>query len=216
MDSVFRLPDRETAGRELARHLANHQGALILAIPRGGVEVAAPIAEALDGELDLLLTRKIGAPFDPELAVGAVAPDGSLLLNDPLLRQLDLDPAVLHRQVETARQEVVRRLRLYRGDRPLPSPSGRTVIVVDDGVATGFTVRAGIQWLRRREPKTLVLAVPVAPPEVWTELRQLVDDGVCLGTPQPFFAVGQFYADFSPVEDERVIELLRRYGKGGP
>lgn len=203
------FPNRREAGVALAKHLTAQRAALVLAVPRGGVEVAAPIAQAIGGELDLLLTRKVGAPFNPELAVGAVAPDGELLLNEALLRQLGLRPAALEREVQDAKRELQRRLELYRGARPLPAVSGRVVIVVDDGIATGFTVKAGIAWLRRHHPRKILLAVPVAPREVWQELCHLVDQAVCLATPEPFYAVGQFYADFSPTEDARVISLLK-------
>lgn len=204
------LPNRYTAGLALAARLETWQGALVLAVPRGGVEVAAPVAEAVHGELDLLLTRKVGTPLNPELAAGAIGPDGELILNEPLLRQLDLSPALLERQVQQARSELQRRLTSYRGRRPLPRLEGRTVIVVDDGIATGFTIRAGITWVQRHRPGRIILAVPVAPKEVWRELAGLVDQAVCLATPEPFYAVGQFYADFSPTADARVIDLLQQ------
>lgn len=204
------LPNRRAAGLALAPRLEAWKGALVLAVPRGGVEVAAPIAEAIHGELDLLLTCKVGTPFNPELAAGAIGPDGELILNESLLRQLDLSPALLERQVQQARSELQRRLTHYRGHRPLPRLEDRTVLVVDDGVATGFTIRAGIAWVRRHRPGQVILAVPVAPQEVWRELAALVDQAVCLATPEPFYAVGQFYADFSPTEDARVIDLLQQ------
>lgn len=209
MSATLPFPNRYEAGRALARALGPFRQPLVLAVPRGGVEVAAPVATALTAELDLLLTRKVGAPFDPELALGAVAPDGEVLFHDVLLERFGLTPRDLAAQVAEARRELGRRLRTYRGDRPEPQLAGREVIVVDDGIATGFTLKAGLAWVRRQAPACLVLAVPVAPPEVWQELEAWCDRGLCLATPEPFYAVGQFYQDFSAVDDARVINLLR-------
>ncbi|MGB9886091.1 MAG: phosphoribosyltransferase [Moorellales bacterium] len=214
MSPVLPLANRTEAGELLAARLAPHRRALVLAVPRGGVEVGAPIARALDGELDLLLTRKVSAPGDPELAVGAVAPDGTVTLNQALLKRLHPSPGALEAAVDAARRELDRRLKAYRKDRPLPAIAGRTVIVVDDGIATGFTLRAGLTWLKTLGPARLVLAVPVAPPEVWAELAPVADEAVCLATPEPFFAVGQFYLDFSPTGDDRVIQLLQENWQG--
>ncbi|MCR4420275.1 MAG: phosphoribosyltransferase family protein [Clostridia bacterium] len=209
MTTPLPFADRTEAGRALAARLAGYTDPLVLGVPRGGVEVAAPIAEALGGELDLLLTRKVGAPLEPELAVGAITPDGQAIFNLLLLRRLGLAPEGLEPEVSAARRELERRWREYRGERPLPAVRGRTVITVDDGIATGFTLRAGLAWIRRLQPEKLVIAVPVAPAEVWGEVAAEADEAVCLANPEPFYAVGQFYVDFAPVDDRRVIELLQ-------
>lgn len=203
--------NRLEAGRQLAAALKEYRGrnCLILAIPRGGVEVAAPVAQALGAELDLVVPRKIGAPFNPELAVGAVTQDGIPLFNQALLSGLGLTPEALADSVSREVAEAKRRLREYRGPRPLPRVSGRIVIVIDDGVATGFTTRAALQYVKRQSPATLVLAVPVGAPDTLAALEKEVDSLVCPLRPEPFYAVGQFYEDFGQTSDARVIEILR-------
>jgi predicted phosphoribosyltransferase len=208
--------DRRDAGQQLGQRLDRYRGhdALVLGIPRGGVVVAAEVARHLKAPLDVIVPRKIGAPHNPELAVGALAPDGTAAFDPVLLRYFGYSEETLAGAVEMQREEMERRLRLYRGDRKPPVIADRTVIVVDDGVATGFTVTAALRALRNEGPSTLVLAVPVAPPEVAPALRQEVDDFVCLALPQPFYAVGQFYQCFDETRDAEVIALLNALASG--
>jgi predicted phosphoribosyltransferase len=203
--------DRVDAGRRLAERLAGEAlpDALVLGIPRGGVVVAAEVARALDLPLDIIVPRKIGAPANPELAVGAVAQDGTVIYNTALLRRLHLDEADLAEQVQAEIREIERRMALYRGSRVPPKLGGRTVILVDDGVATGYTVLAALRSLRRAGAKKIILAVPVAPPETLARLKPEVDHIVCLASPHDFWAVGQFYQDFRQNSNQDVIALLR-------
>lgn len=211
--------DRQEAGLALARKLAPWRGrdCLVLAVPRGGVEVGAVVAGELGAELDLITARKIGAPFNPELAVGAVTPDGVAIFNRELLGRLGLAERELVGEVERERAEIGRRLAAYRGARPAPRVAGRPVIVTDDGIATGFTMKAALAAVRRQEPGELVLAVPVGPPEALDELAGEVDQLVYLAAPEPFYAVGQFYVRFDQTPDERVIALLQEnWDRGSP
>ncbi|MHC4217443.1 MAG: phosphoribosyltransferase [Planctomycetota bacterium] len=207
--------NREEAGRQLARQLltlkdAHSEGVVVLGLPRGGVVVAARIADALGVPLDVLVVRKLGAPGQPELALGAVT-DGDhpqQIFNDRVIRMLGVDREYLDREIARQLAEVKRRQSLYRGGRPGEPLTGRCAIVVDDGVATGATVRAGIQALRRSAVARIILAVPVAPPETASALEAEVDEMICLDTPGGFMAVGAFYADFSQTTDEEVVTLL--------
>lgn len=205
--------DRTEAGRLLAEALVPYRGAdtLVLGIPRGGVVVAAEVARALDAPLDVVIARKIGAPTQPELAIGAVVSGDSLRLLDPHAIQYLRVPEE-YIELETTRQfeEIARRMRLYRGDRPLPRVEGRTVIVIDDGIATGYTLRAALAGLRRMGPERLIVAVPVAPPSTAEEMRAHADEVVCLETPEPFMAVGAWYEDFDQTSDAEVTHLLAR------
>ncbi|MCG0277056.1 MAG: phosphoribosyltransferase [Thermanaeromonas sp.] len=205
--------DRKEAGEKLARALRSFSGrnALLLAIPRGGVVVGQPVAEALEAELDVIIPRKVGAPGNRELAVAAVAPDGTVLYNEKALNLLGLRKEDLLPEIDREIREIRRRLEVYRRGREEPTIKGRVVIVIDDGLATGFTMEAALTSLRKKEPRELVLAVPVAPPETLERLRPLVEEAVCLATPEPFYAVGQFYLSFPQVEDEEVLAIL---GKG--
>ena len=204
--------DRREAGRALARALARlrDEDPVVLALPRGGVTVGDEVARALDAPLDVLVVRKLGAPGQPELAMGAVV-DGDRpqeVLNEEIVELLGVSPAELAHAVRHELGEIARRHRLYRGER-LPEPiTGRTVIVVDDGIATGATVRAALRALRRARPRRLVLAVPVAPADTVAALRPEVDTLVCLDSPEPFIAVGAHYRDFDQVRDEEVVAAL--------
>ncbi|AKX95370.1 phosphoribosyltransferase [Neomoorella thermoacetica] len=202
--------DRRDAGQQLAGALQGYlgQGALILAVPRGGVLVAVPVVKALDAEMDLIIPRKVGLPANPEVAAAAVAPDGTVLYNDKVLEACHLTPADLQAAVDRELAEIKRRLTLYRGNRPLPVMRGRLVIIVDDGIATGLTIKAALKSVRKYKPRRLVLAVPVAPPDTLTVLRPMVEDLVCLAAPEPFYAVGQFYRDFRQVSDAEVKACL--------
>jgi putative phosphoribosyl transferase len=206
--------DRRDAGRQLAQALAARgyrgDGLLVLGIPRGGVVVASEVARALDAPLDVVMARKLRAPYQPELAIGAVVSGDHLtLIDETLARATGATREYLEEEVRHQRAEIERRLRAYRGDRPTPDVRGRTVIVVDDGIATGYTFRAALEGLRRQHPARLVAAVPVAPAESLISLRQFADDVVCLATPEPFLAVGVWYDDFSQTTDEEVIALLQ-------
>jgi len=206
--------DRAEAGRSLAEEL-QHLGLerpVVLALPRGGVPVGFEIASLLQAPLDLVLVRKIGAPGQPELAVGAVV-DGSrpeTVLNRDIVRHLGLSERWIEAEAARQLEEIERRRRLYFEGRERAPIEGRTAIVVDDGIATGATMQAALHATRRADPKTLVLAVPVAPPDTLERLRQECDRVVCLAAPERFMAVGSFYDDFTQVDDETVRELLRR------
>ncbi|ACA60711.1 phosphoribosyltransferase [Candidatus Desulforudis audaxviator] len=203
--------DRVDAGRRLAARLAEEDlsGGLVLGIPRGGVVVAAAVAAELALPLDIIVPRKIGAPRNPELAVGAVTQDGTVIYNDRLLQRLMLRADDLEGQVQQEIKEIERRMTLYRGSRVPPELAGRTVILIDDGIATGYTVLAALRSLRRAGPRRIILAVPVAPPETLERLKPEVDRIVCLEAPDDFYAVGQFYLHFDQNSDQEVIDLLQ-------
>jgi putative phosphoribosyl transferase len=202
--------DRVSAGRSLAAALKamNLPDPVVLALPRGGVPVAAPIARALHAPLDLLLVRKIGAAQQPELAVAAVGEGGSLAVNDEPLRSSGLSRRDIERLARIARREIARQRSLYLRGRAAVSTAGRTAIVVDDGIATGATMRAALALLRQRRPARIVLAVPVAPHHTIEELRGEVDELVCLEAPTFFMAVGTYYEVFGQTQDDEVIRLL--------
>jgi len=202
--------DRKDAGRQLAARLRHLQkpGLIVLGIPRGGVIVAAEVAAVLDAPLDVIVPRKIGAPFNPELAVGAVAPDGTIFYDETLISYIGIKLQDIERQAARELREIGRRLSLYRGDRPGPESQGHTVVLVDDGIATGYTVQAALRSLRQQKPFRLVLAVPVAPPDIISRLQPDADEIVCLLTPSDFYAVGQFYGDFRQTSDQEVIDAL--------
>ena len=205
--------DRRDAGRLLAEKLAAYASrpdVLVLALPRGGVPVAYEVAHRLGAPLDVFVVRKLGVPGHEELAMGAVATGGVRVLNDQLVEQLGIPDQMIDAVAARERQELARRERLYRGGRPPPDVRGRTVILVDDGLATGSTMRAAAKALRQEQPAEIVVAVPVAASVTCDLLRSEVEHVVCAATPQPFFAVGQWYADFSQTTDEEVRELLRR------
>lgn len=204
--------DRRDAGKRLAEELTHYRGknVLVLGIPRGGVIVAAEVARALQAPLDVIIPRKIGAPFNEELAVGAAAPDGTVIFDERALSLLNLTKSDLQEQIERERKEMERRSRYYRRGRGALDCRETTVILIDDGIATGMTVKAALQSLRKQEPAALVLAVPVASREAVAELRLLVDDLICLHAPAAFYAVGQFYEDFRQTTDEEVIAALEQ------
>lgn len=182
-----------------------------MAVPRGGVIVAAPVAQALEADLDIVISRKVGLPANPELAAAAVAPDGEVIYNPRVMAAFHLRPEDLAEEVQQELAEIRRRAFAYRGQRPKPVIAGRTVIMIDDGLATGFTAEAALKYLRRARPQRLILAAPVAPPDTCLRLREFTDELVCLTQPEPFYAVGQFYLSFEQVQDAEVVETLRRY-----
>ena len=182
----------------------------MLALPRGGVPVAYEVARALNAPLDVFLVRKLGVPGYEELAMGAIATGGVRVLNDQLVGGLRIPDYIVDEVAASEQQELTRRERLYRGDRPAPDVRGRTVILVDDGLATGATMLAAVKALRQQQPARIVVAVPTASPETCEQLRAEVDDIICAITPEPFHAVGLWYEDFSQTKDEEVRDLLAR------
>jgi predicted phosphoribosyltransferase len=210
---VMLFRNRQEAGRQLTAHLAQYkEQAIVYALPRGGVEVGAEVARALNAPLELLLVRKIGVPFHPELAMGAVV-DGSspiAVRNDEVIALSGTSEAQFQAVAQRELAEIERRRKAYLGTRKPLDPKGRVAIVIDDGVATGATVKAALRAMRTRGVAKLVLAVPVAPADTLDELAREVDEVVCLATPEPFGAVGYYYRDFRQLEDEDVIRLLSR------
>lgn len=216
-----RLRDRQSAGRELAARLLTRPGLtdpVVLALPRGGVPVAAEIARALRAPLDLVLVRKIGAPFNPEYALAALV-DGDppdLVIDEPARVAARVPLADIEAEATREKCELARRRQAYLGGRSPVPVAGRTAIVVDDGIATGTTMRAALKALRRRGPARLVLAVPVAPADTLRELSEEVDEVVCLRQPEPFHAVGPHYVDFHQLEDREVLEALASVNAAPP
>ncbi len=205
--------DRREAGRLLAAKLtayANRPDVIVLALPRGGVPVAYEVARALGAPLDVFVVRKLGVPGSEELAMGAVATGGVRVLNDQLVNRLGIPDHLIDAVAVREGQELARRERLYRGGRPLLDVRDRTVILVDDGLATGATMHAAIAVLRQLHPARIVVAVPTASPETCEEMRAEVDDVICAITPEPFQAVGRWYQDFAQTTDEEVQDLLTR------
>jgi len=205
--------DRSDAGRRLAAELtayADRPDVLVLALPRGGVPVAFEVAQALHAPLDVFLVRKLGVPDYEELAMGAIASGGVRVLNDDVVRGLGIPQEVIDAVAADERTELTRREREYRGNRPPAAVAGRTVIVIDDGLATGSTMRAAVAALRRQGPARIVVAVPVGAAETCDEFEDEADEVVCVRAPEPFYAVGRWYDDFSQTTDEHVRDLLRR------
>ena len=209
----YRFSDRRQAGRVLAEHLMHYSGrddVIVLALPRGGVPVGFEVAQRLDAALDVFLVRKLGVPGHEELAMGAIASGGVLVLNESVVRGLGIPQKLIDQAARQEQAELERRERAYRGDRPIPQIAGRIAILIDDGLATGASMRAAAAALRKLNPARVVVAVPAAAPETCDEFRSEVDEIVCAITPDPFYAVGAWYEDFSQTTDEEVRELLQR------
>ena len=208
--------NRDDAGRQLALRLLKFKGqkAVVFALPRGGAPVAAPIAETLGAPLDLVLVRKIGVPFQPELAMGAVADGGTPITvrNEDVIAMARVSEEAFEAVRQRELEEIERRRRAYVGSRPRPEAQGRVAIVVDDGVATGATTRAALRAVRALNPSKLVLATPVAPPETLASLAPEADETICLETPADFGAIGCFYGDFRQTSDAEVVAILDRLG----
>jgi putative phosphoribosyl transferase len=217
-DAMKRFDDRLEAARLLADVLVAkaHRDAVVLALPRGGVPLAAEIARRLDAPLDVILVRKIGVPHRPELAVAAVVNGDhpKIVVNEDVAAMSGLDEKAIKRLADVQLAEIRRRRTLYRAGREQVPIKGRTAIVVDDGIATGATVRASLKAIRRREPQRIILAVPVAPASTLTRLEDLVDEIICLYTPDPFLAVGACYREFDQVSDAEVVRLLELQPEG--
>jgi putative phosphoribosyl transferase len=208
--------DRSQAGKYLAAQLtnyANRDDVLVLALPRGGVPVAFEVAKALHAPLDIFLVRKLGVPGHEELAMGAIATGGVRVLNQDVVDYLGIPTDVIDAVAADELQELERREQAYRGNRPEPDVRGKTVILVDDGLATGSTMRAAAAALRQQKPEWIVVAVPVSAPQTCDEYRMGVDEIVCANTPEPFFGVGQWYQDFSQTADQEVRDLLEQAKK---
>jgi len=206
-----RFQDRRDAGRQLAKALAFLEGredVLVLAIPRGGVVVGCEVATALHAPVDVFIVRKIGVPGNPELAMGAIAGDGTVYMDRDLIFQLRIPTAYVEEEKERQREEIERRLALYRSNCPPLEIEGRTIVLVDDGIATGSTVEVALRSLRRHDLHELILAIPVAPPASFYRLSRYVDRAVCLRSPELFWAVGSFYDSFEQTTDEEVVALL--------
>jgi putative phosphoribosyl transferase len=211
MSKLFR--DRTEAGRLLAGMLgeyANREDVLILGLPRGGVPVAFEVARALKAPLDIFIVRKLGLPTNEELAMGAVASGGVRVLNDEVVRSFGVAESVIEAVAEKEQIELKRRESLYRGDNPMPEAVDKTILLVDDGIATGSTMRAAVAALRQKHPAQIVVAVPVAPPSTCEDLQAEADEVICVATPQPFYAVGQWYKIFDQTTDRQVRELYER------
>lgn len=204
--------DRVEAGKRLTLAFADFGGknAIVLAIPRGGVAVGYEIADKLGLPLDVIIPRKIGAPDNPELAIGAMTEDGTIILDENLVSYLGVSQDYVKEESVRQKSEIERRLKVYRGNEPYPNLKGRDVIVVDDGIATGSTMKAALASVKNKGARTVIVAVPVGPPSTIEELNKRADRVVCLYTPEYFQAIGQFYVDFNQTTDEEVIQLLKK------
>ena len=208
--------DRREAGNQLASRLREYKdqlGVLVLALPRGGVATGYEIACSLNVPLDIVIVRKLGFPGEPELGIGAISETGTVVLNESIISMYGVPKDYIEREISRQKEEITRRLKLYRKGKKLLSLEGKTIILVDDGVATGATVKAAIATLRKEKLKKLVAALPVAPPAVADELKQMVDTFICIETPFDFMAVGSYYRDFAQVSDEEVVDFLERSAK---
>jgi putative phosphoribosyl transferase len=211
----MRYHDRVEAGTALAERLRGYRGRddlVVLGLPRGGVPVAFQLARSLNAPLDVFIVRKLGAPGQQELALGAIASGGVRVMNDAVVRELGLDEQDLQRATEAAESELARREQLYRNGRPPVELAGRTVIVVDDGLATGASMRAAVRAVRLHSPKEVMVAVPVAARQTCRDLALEVDELICLRTPRPFLSVGSWYEEFEQTTDDEVRELLANSG----
>lgn len=208
-----RFHDRTEAGRLLAVQLAdyaNNPDMLVLGLPRGGVPVAYQIAKAIHAPLDVWLVRKLGVPGQEELAMGAIASGSIMVLNNEIIQALGISQRVIQQVAADEKQELERRDRAYRGDHPPLNVQDRTIVLVDDGIATSSTLRAAIAALQQQQPKRIVVAAPVCPPSVCEALRSIVDEVICLATPEPLSSIGMWYEDFSQTTDDEVRELLQQ------
>lgn len=209
--------DREDAGNQLAEKLSEYRGQnpLVIALPRGGVPVAYVVAKSLGAELDVIIVRKLGAPGNPELGIGALVEGNppQRILNEGIIFHLGVPDDFIEEETEDQKREIERRSRVYRGGRQIADMSGRTVIVVDDGIATGATIKAALKGIKAANPDRIVVAVPVAPPDVLYALEEMADDVVCVERPEFLYAIGAYYRDFEQVTDSEVIGMLEEARK---
>lgn len=207
--------DRVESGRRLAERLRGYAGEdiVLIAIPRGGVVVAAEVSKALKAPLDIIIPRKIGAPQNEELAIGAVAGPNEVIINWPLVSSLNISDEYIKTATERELREIERRRKLYLGDSPELKITGKTAVIIDDGLATGSTARAAIKAAKAKNPRKVILAVPVAPQETVDQLTREVDELICLLVPPYFYAVGQFYQQFEQVTDIQVVDILSQFKK---
>ena len=213
MDDYEAFIDRRHAGRVLASRLTKYAGrddVIVLALPRGGVPVAYEVASALGAPMDVFLVRKLGTPGHRELAMGAIASGGVRVVNDDVVQWYGISESAIDRIAREEQEELERRERAYRDDRPAPDLTGKIVIVIDDGLATGSTMRADAQAVRARRPARAVIAVPVGAPQTCAELSVVADEVICATMPEPFSAVGQWYLNFEQTSDDEVRDLLRK------
>ena len=211
--------DRTDAGRQLAeklRHYAGRDDVVVLALPRGGVPVGSEVAQALGAPLDVFLVRKVGLPGHEELAMGAIASGGVRVVNDDVVRTWDVSGEVFDAAAAEEERELARRERAYRDDRPPPAVAGKVAVLVDDGLATGSTMRAAVAAVRKLGPARVVVAVPVGAPTTCGEFAAVADEVVCAAEPRQFFAVGQWYEDFGQTTDDEVRDLLAAARRSGP
>lgn len=208
----MKFKDRNDAGLQLLQKLAWLKGkdVMILAIPRGGIVIGDVIAKSLNVKLDVIVPRKLGAPSNPELAIGAVMHDGSTYLNDYVVKALNVNQQYIKTEIEQQVREIERRLQVFRGSKTYVL-TDKIIVLVDDGIATGATTMVAVTWIKKQKPKMVVLATPVAPGEIVNMLKPMVDELIILMMPLEFGAVGEFYEDFSQVEDEQVLEILHKY-----
>lgn len=210
---MTRFQDRADGGKQLAKHLLHYkncQNALVIGLPRGGVVTAYEVAHELGLPLDLIVPRKIGAPLNPELAVGALTQEGDIIWNNSLMKSLGLHVSDLSSIIAAEKEEARRRLSLYRGNRPPLNIKDKIAILIDDGIATGATMRAAISSARKQKVKKIVVAVPVCPPDTLNEIKKEVDEVICLFSPERFFGIGAFYINFAQTTDEQVIDLMSK------
>jgi len=203
--------DRVDAGKKLAKELskyANRSDVLILALPRGGVPVAFEVAKELNVKMDVFIVRKLGVPGNEELAMGAISSDNVLVLNEDIVKSFQIPERVINMVAGNELKELERREHTYRGDRPKPEISGSTVILIDDGLATGATMRAAASAIKTKNPAKIVVAVPTGAPDTCELFKREVDEVICIATPEPFYGVGAWYGNFSQTTDEEVCELL--------
>jgi putative phosphoribosyl transferase len=217
LGSQERFGSRQQAGVELASRLGKYKGddVIVLALPRGGVPVASEVARALNAPLDVFLVRKLGLPGHPELAMGAIASGGVQVLNADVVAWYRVPTALIDQVARLEQAELERRQLTYRGDTPAPDLRGRTVLLIDDGLATGSTMKAAVQAVRSHKPSRVVVAAPVGAPDTCRELAAIADEVVCARTPEPFSAVGQWYVDFSQTTDAEVRQLLQEHRETG-
>ncbi|OEU44026.1 phosphoribosyl transferase [Methanosarcina sp. Ant1] len=211
--------DRADAGKKLAKKLseyANRSDVIILALPRGGVPVAFEVAKELNVKMDVFIVRKLGVPGNEELAMGAIASDNTRVLNEDVIRSFQIPQSVIDEVAVNELRELERRERLYRGNRPKPDISGSTVILIDDGLATGATMRAAAAAVKTKNPAKIVIAVPTAASDTCSAFENEVDKTICVATPEPFYGVGAWYEDFSQTTDKEVCELLNKAAKIKP